>query len=131
MLDGKVPRRWEPNEPADGALFKLLNAQMVTQLGSGKVVARYEGAAAVALEDLGQRLTEEQRAELLVFYRGSDETYRGIEKKRPAGRREQYAALERLQLLARVRRHLFGSTLRGWAVARMLQPAEQPQEGAA
>ena len=38
---------------------------------------------------------------------------------------------ERLQLLARVRRHLFGSTLRGWAVARMLQPAEQPQEGAA
>lgn len=94
---------------------------------NGRCTPDYRGAALVALDELRRTLSPAAANELLAWYRQGHfrirKTYAPFEAERPRLALEAFAELRRHVLVEEWERRHYRATLRGWAVARLVEDA--------
>ncbi|MCA9653216.1 MAG: hypothetical protein KC501_25100 [Myxococcales bacterium] len=124
-----VIERTRPSVDVEG---ELVRAELVA-LADGRCVALYPGAGLVALDNVRAAL-QEHAAVVLQWYRLHSGglsahggilrvrgTYHRFETERPSARSETLAVLQAHALVGRAGGRVYRSTVRGWAVARLLE----------
>lgn len=113
--------------PVGTAVRELEAVHLVSIADNGRVTPQYPGAALVALEEERRALPPTASNELLAWYQRGQfrlrKTYDPFEAERPRHALETYAELGRRQLVEQREGRRYRSTVRGWAVARLVEDA--------
>lgn len=114
-------------QPSPEMARELEAVQLVGIGDGGRVIPLYPGAGLVALEEERRSLPTREASSLLAWYRRGlfqvRKTYGVFQAERFSGDHEAFAELGRRQLVERREERLYRSTVRGWAVARLVEDA--------